>query len=670
MKKNSLLFLAMMGLFSLTWTGCTDEVDYTPAEAVEGQGVYFDKSVQTSYILKDVKGEITLNLGRTNTTGSFDAPLTVSVTEGGSQLFKVPSSVPFAAGEASSSITITFDNLVRGTNYEVSLSLADGTAYGHSSVKLSVLYPKAVEYKWEVVSENAVYIDNLFSPFGAQDVSIQQMLDKPIVVEKAQGLNMFRFVSPYNDDYFEALFGENFHLFPADYQFPYIVLDGETYKEYGLWYIKSTNLGFQMVNGVGPKFDTEWNTFGSFAGNLKTADGPIPPTSAQFPLGTYDRKSQCFDFGMVYHRLGGDGGGYISTKNYKLYLDPRLMEPDYLRDYTWELVKDSEGQFTSEICDGEVSITPLLQAKEDPTFYCVPEIYSKTGYLFFNIKDGVVTLPKKQKTGLDTYGNPIFMEGTPGKSSFNEETKLLTLGVTFYMGDKDGNKIADLKSGLEQFMWGYTEVDLLEKGKSLSDYEGTWKVNAYDIEAGLQGAVPVTVVASGDNTLSVKNLSAARGLDDTFTLNYDSETGLLSFKSQQTADHPAGLPVFITLFSSDQMDAEFLHGFNDEFIGGFVNGETLTFYNNPKNKVRWDSMSYFAIQDGSPLFLTGLYTSLDWAKAAVEKTTALLANPTFAKMPAAKPSQEFKVSLNKKVSTNMKPGISLKSKSNGSEVSL
>lgn len=671
MKKNSLLFLAMMGLFSLTWTGCTDEVDYTPAEAVEGQGVYFDKSVETSYTLKDVKGEITLNLGRTNTSGSFDAPLTVSINEGGDKLFKVPSTVPFAAGEASSSIKITFDNLVRGTNYEVSLSLADATAYGHSSVKLNVIYPKEVEYQWEVVSENAVLIDNLFQMYGAKDVSLLQLTEKPMVVEKAKGFNMFRFRSPYTNEYFQALF--EMDVFPADYEYPYIVLDGETNKEHGLWYIKSTNLGFQMVDGEGPKFDPEWNTFGSIAGNLQTADGPIPPTSKDFPLGTFDKKSQKFDFGVTYHNLGGYGY-FINKASFSLFLDARLMEPDFLRDYTWEPVENSKGQFTSEICDGQVSMLPVYKAKEDETFYCLPQVYSEEGFIFFNIKDGVVTLPKKQKTGLDTYGNPIYMEGTPGKSSFNEETKLLTLGITFYMGDEEGNKIADLKSGSEQFMWGYTEVDLLKKNKAISDYAGNWKVKMFHVEEGLKGEAPVTVSVSGDNTLSVKGLSAAKGLDDTFTLDYNSESGLLSFKSQQTADHPAGLPVFITLYNSVTVDAEFLHGTNDEFIGGFVDDNTLTFYNNPENKVRWDGMSFFAIQDGSPLFVTGLYNSLNWAKATVEKTQAMMSNCTFSKAPAAQSDKEYKFSLNKNFSSDMnfsdntKAEVSLKTNSKPSKV--
>ena len=322
MKKNSIFFLAMMGLCSLAWTGCTDEVDYTPAEAVQGQGVYFLKSVQTSYTLKDVKGEITLKVGRTATTDSFEAPLTVSVNEGGGNLFKVPATVPFAAGESESSVTITFDNLVRGTNYEVSLSFADATAYGNSAIKLNVIYPKAVEYQWEIVSDKGVFIDNLFSMYGVKDLSFAATLGKSIEVEQAKGYRLFRFRSPYDNDYTNALFGVD--LFPADFKYPYIVLDGETYKEHNLWYIKPTALGFQMVDGEGPKFDPEWNTFGSIAGNLSTGDGPIPPTSKDFPLGKYDKKSKCFDFGVTYHKLGGYGF-YINKTQFKLYLDTAAL---------------------------------------------------------------------------------------------------------------------------------------------------------------------------------------------------------------------------------------------------------------------------------------------------------------------------------------------------------
>ena len=648
MKKNSILFLAMMGLFSLTWTGCTDEVDYTPAEAVQGQGVYFPKSVQTSYVLEDVKGEITLKVNRTNTSDSFEAPLNFTVNEGGDQLFKVPATVSFASGESESSVTVTFDNLVRGTNYEVSLSFPDATVYGNSAIKLNVIYPKAVEYQWNVVSENAVYIDNLFSMYKVKDFSFAAALGKSIVVEQAKGYRLFRFRSPYDNDYTQALFGED--LFPADFEYPYIVLDGETYKEHNLWYIKPTALGLQMVDGEGPKFDPEWNTFGSIAGNLSTGDGPIPPTSKDFPLGTYDKKSKCFNFGLTYHNLGGYGP-FINESEFKLYLDPKLMEPDFLRDFNWNEVEGSTGQLTSEMANGATVFTSVYQAEEDPTFYMIPQLYSEQGNLFFHIKeDGTVVLPKKQKTGLTTYGNPIFMEGTPAKSSFDPKTQILKLGVTFYLSDEKGNKIADLKSGVETFMWGKTEVDLLTPGKSIDDYVGTYEVAAFEYGKGKAGKAPVTIVKIGDESLAVRGLSFTK-VDDTAMLEIDSETGLLVLKSQQVTDCMPGMPMFLSLFNDKTEDVDLFDPTGDTMFGGFSEENVLSFVNHPANKIRWNGSMYLVVQDGEEVMLSGLYNSFDWAKKAVEQTKELAVSPAYRTFVKNANDSEFKVTLNKESRT-------------------
>lgn len=606
MKKYSFLFLAMMGIFSLTWTGCTDSVDYTPAEAVEGQGVYFPKSLKTSYTLKDVKGQITFDVYRTNTAGSFDAPLTVSVTEGAANLFNIPTVVPFAEGQDSTSMTISFDKLVRGTNYEVSLSFADATVYGNSSIKMNFIYPKAPEYKWQVVSTKAVYIDNLFAMFGASDISFVKDLDKSLTVEKVEGLDIYRFTSPYDNDYFGALFGLS--IFPSDFKFPYIILDGEKYKSFKKWYIKATNLGFQMVNGEGPKFDPSWNTFGSVAGNLSTGDGPIPPDSPDFPLGTFDRKTQCFDFGVTYHNLGNHGLA-VNKASFKLYLDPSKMEPNFDRDFTWVDVEGSTGEFTSELAGGEKAILTLQQAKEDQTFYRFPQLYSETGNLYFYIKDNVVTLPKKQNTGLDTFGNPIFMEGTPGKSSYNPETKEIALGVTFYLADANGEKKADLVSGVEKFLWGHTELDQLALGKSLDDYVGTWGVNFSNGEKNV--TLPVTFTKAGDKTLVISGLSGTEEYDDHFAVKYSASTGLLTMYPAETTPIQ-GFPVTLAFFDPIEFNILLDEG-SDKLIGGFISDSTIKFLNDLENKAHWYQTAYVVNENGKMSFLTGFWNDLEFS---------------------------------------------------------
>ena len=111
MRKINALLLALVSLVTLTWTSCTDTVDYTPAGGVEGAGVYFPTSVRTSYELEgeegvtELEGAITLAVMRTDSVGALDAALNVTFSEGGESVFTVPSTVSFADGKNTSSMT-------------------------------------------------------------------------------------------------------------------------------------------------------------------------------------------------------------------------------------------------------------------------------------------------------------------------------------------------------------------------------------------------------------------------------------------------------------------------------------------------------------------------------------------------------------------------------------
>ena len=288
MKKINVLSILLAAVFALTWTSCSDDVEYTPAGAVEGQGAYFAPTTETTYEDLEASGSITLDVMRTYTEAAAEVSLSATYSEG-ADLFTVPSTVSFAADSQTSTVTLNYNNLERGTTYTVTLSLGEGTPYGQSEITLTLLYPEEVLLQWEVVSENAVLTDNLFSGFGVKDLTITG-----IVVEKEANSNQYRFRSPYDNSYFQYVYGMS--IFPADFEAPYIVLDGDTYADAG-YYIAPTALGFVMVNGEGPEVNSTWNCFGSIAGNLSTADGPIQPGNPSYPLGSFDEAKQMFDFG-------------------------------------------------------------------------------------------------------------------------------------------------------------------------------------------------------------------------------------------------------------------------------------------------------------------------------------------------------------------------------------
>ena len=152
---------------------------------------------------------------------------------------------------------------------------------------------------WEVVSTNATLIDNMFEAFGATGVKLTG-----ITVEKHPELNKYRFKSPYDNSYFNSLFGIG-TLLPDDFKLPYIELDGNTYP--GGYYITVTKLGWKMVNGVGPEANSDWGTFGSVYGNLSEDLGT-------YPLGSYNDAEKVFDLGALFFCIDDSG----SELNYPL----------------------------------------------------------------------------------------------------------------------------------------------------------------------------------------------------------------------------------------------------------------------------------------------------------------------------------------------------------------
>lgn len=612
MKKINNLLLALLSVFALGWTACDDEVEYTPAGQLDGNGVYFPTSTQTSYEVEGTSGELTFDVMRTLTTDAQEASLNITYGEGAESVFTIPATVNFAAGDTMATLTVKYDNLVQGTTYTAELSFADGTPYAYSTIDLSVVYPNEIEYEWEVVSENAIYTDNLFSMFGVGNV---QFTD--IVVEKAKGYEMYRFKSPYDNAYFEEIGLPA--VLPADFELPYIILDGEEFKDDKAFYVPVTPLGFSLSSELAFNYDPEWNTFGSIAGNLSVGGVPVLPGDANYPAGSYDAKKKLFNFGACYHNLTDFGFQIVGSGKFTLALDPALLSPDYDRDYTWSDVTDATGFFTSELM-GESWMQKVQVSNEDPTFYRMTNPYSdaEKAHLYFYIsEEGAVSLPKGQDVGLTTFGTTIYVEGTAGASSWDATNEKLTLGLTLYLADADGKKTADVTSVTETFLWGQTELDQLQKGKKIDDYVGTWQVPFTDGTATL-GYAPVTLTKKDETTLVASGLSAL-GVADDVVLQYNASNGLLTFALQDVA--PIGGYDAIAA-PMDYNTTYVATDASEKLLGGLKKDGSFLFINDEANEGAWNSICFLAVQDGELLGMLSDYAELNWTPLESETKAA------------------------------------------------
>lgn len=621
--KNILIRLQLLVcMFLLVLTSCSDEVEYVQGELPEGSEVFFAKDVKQSYTLeKGDAASFKLPVYRVNTEEKELVTINqTEFSEGADAIFSIPESVEFRAGASEAEFRVRYAKIEEGKSYSVKLTLGDGTPYANSSIVLKISYPKKTEYNWQVVSENACFIENMLVFHGFQNLMIIDM-----VVEKAEGHNIYRFRSPYDNEYFAALLGPGYKsFFPEDYDYPYIILDGETYKDDG-WYIPDTKLGFKLVAGSSPQRDDEFETFGSVAINLTNNGQQIPSNSDEFPLGTYNRQSKMFDFGVVYEQVSGADGGYqaFNSGAFLLYLDQELMTPDYDRDYTWEERPDLTSHYQSTIIQGTWS-QEIESAEEDPTLFRFPSLYTKgTNIVFYcDTEKESVSIPKGQFTGLTTnFGNNVFLEATPGVSKYDKEEEILTLGYTFYLADAQGNKTAELISSVETILWGHaTEIDQLVPGSKIEDFLGEWNTYGTNLTTNSKDTVIVKISDAYDGLVKVSNASNIESYSDAFVASYDTRTGFIILNPQDLSsiDAGSGIIYYPTLTFMNSAAGTYTMDKSESLIGGFTKSGKLKFVNSASNSGTYDGFAYVA-ETSDGYLIIGDQTSaricgLNWEK--------------------------------------------------------
>lgn len=655
----------MMGACALTLGACVDEVpsdDFGPSPAVESNGVYFPNTMQTSYELGEANepaevtektGSFTLPVERTNPGQAVTIEVTTEMDAETAAVFSVPTSVTFEAGSATSELVVNYTAAQRGVSYKLNISFGEGTEYAASYQTITALFP-ALEI-WEPVSTEAVFIDQMFSIFGVGDIMFEDL-----TVEKLQGKCRYRFLSPYDNQqrlldetdgslysYWEWLFGANF--IPADFEFPYIILDGEAHlpakddgsREYTdeelaelgedkrLYYIAPTALGFQMQNGGSVLYDPDWLTFGSIAYNLST--GGVLDTEETSPLGSYNKSKEMFDFGSVFHQLG-DGsaaGGFAEITGMQLWLNPAKMTVVYDRDYQpWTSVPDMAGTFISEVVGEQYTVMvdqgTLPEGETDPIYRLVSPYAEGTNIAFFhNMETGTLRVPKGQATGMTAFGNAVYVDVT--KASYDAETATYTFECTFYYNMKDGDSTikATLQSTTEVFRPGWFPVTLDDlQGAPIDDYVGTYAVDFTYFDGSETITLPAVTVAKVDEyTLTTAGLTPLvaqqEGYDPAFPLYYDDERGLIGAMFSSVESY-GGAPTYgaaTSLATLSFSQTEYL-------LGGFDAEGNLVFVNANTNEQENDAFVFVYEAGGQYGIVDPYLPGLTWTPVAASEAAA------------------------------------------------
>lgn len=633
MKKLNKFIFGLMSACVVALGACTDDVpsdDLGQSPAVEGEGVYFPNTIKTSFVLTSedadasvASGVFAIPVQRTTGNAAVAAELKVEMDAATAGVLTFPTTVNFEEGKTDAVINVTYTNAVRGTKYLFKLSFIDGTEYANSTQTFAAEYP--LPEIWEKVTDDAVFIDQIFSMFGVSDVVFTE-----VTVEKLKDRNKYRFASVYTNEYFTGIGLPA--VLPADFEIPYIILDGEKHTkpssdgkpvamEESLWFIPHTILGFKLSSTLDFTYDPAWTVFGSVAYNLSGANGAL--TENDYALGTYDKKKEMFDLGVCYHRLS-DVGYQPIDGGFQLWLNKSKMEVVYDRDYApWTLVEDATGTFESGLLKDKF-IVELEQGSsaegEDPIFHFVSLYAENTNIVFFHNKEkNTVRVPKKQITGLESYGNDIYMDAK--KATYNEETKVYTFEVEFYLIDKEtGKKSATLATTTEKFKVGaITKID---------DYVGDWTMTqTEENQAGESVNVKYDLAISkvDDENLIVKGLFGVSGYNDAISLSYIKSNGILQWNSPQTMPDYGpyqieGMFVGTQYYLPDHV-----------MIGGIDDNGNIAFTDAKDNEFPVVSYGFIAKQNGQTLGILHQITNFVWKKSESTSVTPTTAFRTYKK---------------------------------------
>lgn len=304
--KKLLYFLAVAGT-TMFASSCTDEVDYTSAPRPTGQQLYFSVDLPTSYELTEDESSITIPVLRVVSDEAASFSIFASEESG---LFTIPTTVDFAAGKNTADLVITYDysKLTANTKYPCTLSIGDAentSLYGLATYEFTLIVPDPTPYV--TVSKNAIFVEGGLSKlFGLTG-------QYTVTVERKQGTNIFRVVSPYS--------------YPA-----YPEAD-DTWTFNSDLYIDATDPNRVTVEKLDiPVSFGEYGTvsIGNVFGNLTV--GGVPASEEDYPLGTYDEKNGIIDLGAMYIEL--TNWGIALANPFMVYLDPSyFVEADIKLEY-------------------------------------------------------------------------------------------------------------------------------------------------------------------------------------------------------------------------------------------------------------------------------------------------------------------------------------------------
>lgn len=195
-KNISGILLALVAM--TTFYSCSEEVEYTPAEKLDSEQVYFPTSNSSTINLSSVEQSFQIAIMRGKTGDAVTVPLTVTAESG---LYGIPNSVTFAQGESTGVITITYDPDAVGFDNYTTIKLSIGSEgytspYGLAEYTINVGIPAP----WKSLGKGIFIEDFVSALFGVNNIPYQvEIQENQLTPGFFRLVNPFGAAYPYND---------------------------------------------------------------------------------------------------------------------------------------------------------------------------------------------------------------------------------------------------------------------------------------------------------------------------------------------------------------------------------------------------------------------------------------------------------------------------------------
>ncbi|MDE5665578.1 MAG: hypothetical protein K2G17_10010 [Duncaniella sp.] len=185
------LFSAIGLIAAMSFTACTDEVDYTPAPEVSTPGVYFSSEEEVTFTIDAQAGAQVITLYRLTGEGELTVPIAAT---GDTDKFTVPASVTFASGATSAPVSITplVDAMENFATYSLNLTIDEEFTSPYILNAWEGTFTFADGEEWITIG-NCQYTDDMCGPLFSNPcftwaVEIQ---------EHYNTAGLYRLVNPY-----------------------------------------------------------------------------------------------------------------------------------------------------------------------------------------------------------------------------------------------------------------------------------------------------------------------------------------------------------------------------------------------------------------------------------------------------------------------------------------